>query len=323
MMPNGHLVKLAAQQAIENRDFMVALNAKNVPVVWTIVILCVGAFILQLITANGTHAVTGHRSFDLELSPQDLVRQGGDYLPAILRGGWHRLLVSGFLHSSILHLVMNMFALVQIGPFCERLLGSRSFLIIYLAALLGSAWVSGVSYGSSLVSVGASGAIFGVIGIMLAAAVRGAVTGGIRRKMYGTAATFVAYQFLAEFQGFAKGGSGIDQIAHGSGLLIGFLICLSSVALVAGGQLQVSIKRVASVAAGFLLVVFVGGASFIPSKAWEPQSCLDEAVEDLSDSPRESVTTCLGDFIFILTLDKRNHLSMQQTSENDQPYYYP
>jgi membrane associated rhomboid family serine protease len=81
--------------------------------------------------------------------------------------GYYRLLTAAFLHVSLLHIAVNMLSLVFVGPYLEREIGPLRFTAVYLlSALSGSAAV--YAFGSPLVSVvGASGAIFGMLGACL------------------------------------------------------------------------------------------------------------------------------------------------------------
>ncbi len=88
---------------------------------------------------------------------------GGLFGPAVAAGQWWRLLTAGFLHAGLIHLGLNMAVLYVLGPPLERALGWARFSTLYLAALVAS------SLGALLVSpggvtVGASGAIFGLMG---------------------------------------------------------------------------------------------------------------------------------------------------------------
>jgi membrane associated rhomboid family serine protease len=78
-------------------------------------------------------------------------------------GDWWRLVSSGFIHSGILHLATNMYSLYLLGGSLERLMGRGRYLVLYFGSLLaGSTGVLLISYCSP--SVGASGAIFGLLG---------------------------------------------------------------------------------------------------------------------------------------------------------------
>src|SRR4051794_29685093 len=95
--------------------------------------------------------------------------QGVFSLPVgVAHGEWYRLVTGGFLHANILHLGMNMFALWILGSQLEAAVGRAKFGVVYGAALLAG------SLGVMIVSphdptVGASGAIFGLLGLALAA----------------------------------------------------------------------------------------------------------------------------------------------------------
>jgi membrane associated rhomboid family serine protease len=86
---------------------------------------------------------------------------------AVSNGDWWRLVTAMFLHGSILHLGFNMLALYWLGTIIEQSLGTPRFLLVYfvsgLAGSAGALWFSS----QFAVTVGASGAIFGLIGALL------------------------------------------------------------------------------------------------------------------------------------------------------------
>src|SRR5204862_4637739 len=79
-------------------------------------------------------------------------------------GEYYRLLTAAFLHAGLLHIAFNMGALYLFGPALERALGRGRFLALYLAAALGGSVASYLFSSRAALSVGASGAIFGVYG---------------------------------------------------------------------------------------------------------------------------------------------------------------
>ena len=92
---------------------------------------------------------------------------GLPWVDGVSSGAWWQLLTSAFTHSEILHIAFNMFALWILGPQLERLLGRARFLALYLvSALAASAFVMLFS-GPYVSTVGASGAIFGMLGAFL------------------------------------------------------------------------------------------------------------------------------------------------------------
>jgi membrane associated rhomboid family serine protease len=87
------------------------------------------------------------------------------YGPAVANGGWWRLVTAAFLHASLIHIAFNMFVLYVIGIAVERYLGPWRYLAVYLiSGLAGSAGALVVNPTS--VTVGASGAIFGLFGAL-------------------------------------------------------------------------------------------------------------------------------------------------------------
>lgn len=96
-----------------------------------------------------------------------LIRAGGNFGPFTLDGQWWRLLSSLFLHFGLLHLVINMWALWQSGRLAERLFGSMQFVLLYVfAGLCGN--VGSLLWNPEVNTAGASGALSGVLGALLA-----------------------------------------------------------------------------------------------------------------------------------------------------------
>lgn len=98
----------------------------------------------------------------------------GDIVPWYLRafeigplGEWWRIFASGFGHFGMFHLGMNMYALYQLGRGIERLLGPRRFALAYLTSLVGGS-LGALMIGPGEPAMGASGAIFGLLGLMVA-----------------------------------------------------------------------------------------------------------------------------------------------------------
>jgi len=89
-----------------------------------------------------------------------------------LYGEWWRLLTAAFLHGSWLHIAFNMYVLFLFGPVLERVLGHVRFTMLYVVAALGGSVASYVFSDPRTVSVGASGAIFGLMGAVIVAGKR-------------------------------------------------------------------------------------------------------------------------------------------------------
>jgi membrane associated rhomboid family serine protease len=96
-----------------------------------------------------------------------LIAWGALFAPEVARGEWWRLFTATFLHINALHLALNMLALTLVGPVVERLVGTRAFLVFYLASgLVGAA--ASLSVHPLTTAAGASGSIIGLYGVLLA-----------------------------------------------------------------------------------------------------------------------------------------------------------
>jgi membrane associated rhomboid family serine protease len=101
----------------------------------------------------------------------------GQYV-GVAHGEWYRMLTSMFLHANFIHLALNMVSLYFVGTILEHVIGGWRFLLLYLAAgLAGSA--GALVWSPNVPTVGASGAIFGILGALLVLERRGNIaTGG-------------------------------------------------------------------------------------------------------------------------------------------------
>ena len=121
-----------------------------------------------LIVANVLiYAATAGASGQTDPRPDVLVGWGALFGPGVANGEWWRLVSAMFLHAGILHIALNCLFLRQIGNMVERLLGSFAFLTIYLVTGVTGAMASLMAHPRSI-GVGASGALFGITGTLLA-----------------------------------------------------------------------------------------------------------------------------------------------------------
>lgn len=144
--------------------------------------------------------------------------QGAKDNQAIQNGAYYRLLTAMFLHAGWLHIGFNVYALYAIGPEAERLYGRWRFLAVYfIAGLAGS--VASYAFNSAD-GVGASGAIFGLIGGLAAFYyVSRGLLGEIARRQIGS---LVSVIMINLFIGFSS--PLIDNAAHIGGLIGGVLV---------------------------------------------------------------------------------------------------
>jgi rhomboid protease GluP len=155
---------------------------------------------------------------------------GSNFGPYTTDGDWWRLLTSLFIHFGIVHVLFNMLALASFGPLVERLYGGVNYLFIYLLAGIGGSLAS-ISWHPAINSAGASGAIFGILGALLAAQLRaqGTFPVDILRPIRNTTLVFIGWAFYAGFRY-----KGIDYAAHLGGLACGFIMGLAAARPITG-----------------------------------------------------------------------------------------
>ncbi len=146
----------AAERALEFRRLLVAMTRR---VYVTQALLAINGIVFVLMLAGGA----GLKS----PTSETLVAWGANFGPKTLGGEWWRLLTSTFVHIGLIHLLFNMAVLGTAGPLVERMIGNVGFLVAYVfAGLCGS--LASLLWNPMVVSAGASGAIFGVYGVLLA-----------------------------------------------------------------------------------------------------------------------------------------------------------
>jgi rhomboid protease GluP len=137
---------------------------------------------------------------------------GGRYPSAIAHGQWWRIVTANFLHIGIVHLMFNSLVLYQIGPQVEEAFGSQKFIFLYLAAGIISN-IAASFFG--VYGAGASGAIFGLLGVMAVYGYRmgGALGRMLMRQMLVWAAIGILIGFIP--------GLNLDNVSHISGFIAG------------------------------------------------------------------------------------------------------
>jgi len=148
----------------------------------------------------------------------ELLDWGANFKPITANGQWWRLITSTFLHAGIIHLAYNMFALIVVGIFLESVIGSITFLIIYLITGF-IASISSLLYNDPTICVGASGAIFGMYGILVALLLLKYIDKNLSSMLKTSVVIFIGLNLV---MGFFDGK--IDLAAHLGGLISGFTI---------------------------------------------------------------------------------------------------
>jgi len=157
--------------------------------------------------------------------------------PGLAAGEWWRLLTPTLVHGGLMHLALNMFALWIAGSFVERLYGPATMLLIYvLTAAAGSA--ASFAFGGPAPSVGASGAVFGLFGVLFAVQrIHDPVLDRRARAVLGQMGGLIVLNLVLGFV-MTGGGIPIDIAAHVGGLLaglwLGFLLVPGRVTTLSG-----------------------------------------------------------------------------------------
>lgn len=137
----------------QNKEYENIFKPKKLVITPVIIMTCILYFIYIFIQTKN------------HLNAQNLLYYGAVQRDYVTSGEWYRLFSCIFIHASILHLLLNMYALYIIGSQMESYIGKIKFLTVFIVSgLIGS--LSSVIF-STHVSVGASGAIFGVLGALL------------------------------------------------------------------------------------------------------------------------------------------------------------
>ena len=139
----------------------------------------------------------------------------GDPVIGVAAGEYYRLLTSAFLHGGVVHLLLNMYALYLFGPQLEAALGRLRFVALYVVSALGGSALSYAFAPPTQPSLGASGAVFGLLGAYLVVNRR---LGRDNTMVLMLLAINLAYGFLVP---------NIDWRAHLGGLVTGALVAAS------------------------------------------------------------------------------------------------
>jgi rhomboid protease GluP len=150
---------------------------------------------------------------------QIAISWGANFRPLTIDGGqWWRILTCTFIHAGIIHLLMNMYALLYIGLLLEPYLGKLKFATFYVLTGIAASTTS-LCWHDFTVCVGASGAIFGLYGVFLAMLTTNIIEKTARGAFLTSIGIFVAYNLMNG----AKD-SNIDNAAHIGGLITGMIL---------------------------------------------------------------------------------------------------
>ncbi len=206
----------------------------------TIVILLINT---GLYIAMVLHTQTGAQGISFDLDSRTLAEFGAKYGPLMMQGEWWRLVTAGFLHGGILHILMNMWVLFDLGAQTEEMYGTSRYLAIYFVGTV-TGFLASFFWAPMVPSVGASAGICGLIGAMIALGVRDRTSFGADiRKFY---MRWVIYLLI-----FGLLFPQTDNAAHLGGLAGGF-----AVGYVAGTPgFSQSVERLWQILAGVALAL--------------------------------------------------------------------
>ncbi len=203
-----------------NEDIIDRMRRRRQKCIMNLIIIAVNVILFLAAEATGGSENTEH-----------MVRMGASYTPLVEGGEYWRLFTSMFLHFGLAHLLNNMVLLFFLGDYMERFLGKVRYLILYLGGgILGNifSYWSELQQGRQVVSAGASGAIFAVLGglVVLLLIHRGRLEDLSLPRVLLMAA-------LSLYVGFRS--AGVDGFAHLGGFLGGALLT-AAMKLFPGGR---------------------------------------------------------------------------------------
>lgn len=203
-----------------NEDIIDRMRRRRQKCIMNLIIIAVNVILFLAAEATGGSENTEH-----------MVRMGASYTPLVEGGEYWRLFTSMFLHFGLAHLLNNMVLLFFLGDYMERFLGKVRYLILYLGGgILGNifSYWSELQQGRQVVSAGASGAIFAVLGglVVLLLIHRGRLEDLSLPRVLLMAA-------LSLYVGFRS--AGVDGFAHLGGFLGGALLA-AAMKLLPGGR---------------------------------------------------------------------------------------
>ena len=191
-----------------------ARSESNISVTNVLLIANVMVFIAMVI------AMVQNSGLSFDFPGQLLVHFGANFGPFTLSGQWWRLLTYMFLHGGLMHIAFNMWCLWDLGALCESLYGRWTYAAIYFVTGI-AAGLTSVGWNPGVLSVGASGAIFGLAGALIASFYLGefsvpriAIQGTLRSLLF-----FVGFNVL-----FGSMVPGIDNACHAGGLVSGLIL---------------------------------------------------------------------------------------------------
>lgn len=183
----------------DNKKYEKIFSRKKILITYIIIAICILMYIVTVL---------------MGLNNMNLLILGANNIELLKHGQFYRLITYGFLHGSIIHLISNMYCLYVIGSQVENNLDKKRFLTIYFISMITGGLLSALF--NDGISIGASGAIFGLLGALLYF--------GFHFRLYLSEALktrIIPVIILNLIIGFVV--PGIDVACHIGGLIGGFL----------------------------------------------------------------------------------------------------
>lgn len=192
----------------ENKVYERIFKPKKIVITNVLIALNVIAFFITYILSGGI------------LSGSALLKYGALNSYYVVQGDFWRLITCGFLHGGLLHLIFNMYALYAIGTQVENFAGKKKYLIIYFVSLISASLMSAVIT-PNVISIGASGAIFGLMGALVYFGTQYRVYLGsiFNNQIIPLILINILFGFMV---------TGVDNAAHIGGLIGGVLIAMAT-----------------------------------------------------------------------------------------------
>lgn len=190
--------------------FFTNLSPEGLPATKLLAGICVAVYALMMLTDGGLFSQGGVRGVS-RFDPSTLYRFGALVGPPIITHEPWRVLSAVFLHASLLHIGMNMLSMINLGRTLEPHFGTARFTLLYLVSGALGFCTTIVWRGEMAFSVGASGAIFGLLGAFIGALI-------IRRNP-GWQNVFISNLIMAFMLGYVF--RSVDNAAHVGGFVSG------------------------------------------------------------------------------------------------------
>src|SRR5262249_22433514 len=164
--------------------------------------------------ATGIYSTRGGQGSLMNIDGETLVNFGAAFSPYVFAGQWWRLVTAGFLHGGLLHILFNSWAMFDVGAQVDQIYGTPRMLVIYFVATVTGFLTSVMT--RPVLAVGASAALCGLIGAMVAAGLRDrSAFGAVIRGAYIRWFVWILVFSLMP---------GVDMAAHIGGFVGGFAI---------------------------------------------------------------------------------------------------